>query len=346
VFFGIRASAIGDLLAMEQVAFIHFSDVHFGPVMANNQFSFIHGYDAHDLVLCTAIPQALEDVRTLLEVADDEQLNVVVSGDVTSEGSPQNFTVAHSYLRSTWRLRREPPGNLSGLNRQTDEIGIIPGNHDHWNGKRFPPPAYSKSIFPAHFRPTPWKKIWKSTAGNVELEIYGIDSNSGLQGTTNLMAKGAISSHELRALDVLLAESDQRILSQGAHRVRAIVTHHSLSYTGGVAGKEKLDDSSRDDLLEIAAKYRISSVLTGHGHDFHFQPLVGTYNGTQRVVHELRSATTLQGPALPFSRGQGFWAHRIRLVNSGMIWSSWRYAWDGSRFVPRNRSAPCVQFPV
>jgi hypothetical protein len=90
-------------------------------------------------VLCTAIPQALEDIRILFEVADDEQLYVVVSGDVTAEGSLKDFAVAHSYLRSTWRLRRDPPGNLSGLNRQTDELGVIPGNHDHWNGTRFPP---------------------------------------------------------------------------------------------------------------------------------------------------------------------------------------------------------------
>jgi hypothetical protein len=125
----------------------------------------------------------------------------------------------------------------------------------------------------------------------VELEIYGIDSNSGLRGSTNFRARGAFSPHEISALDALLADSDNRIPSQGLRRVRAIVAHHSLSHAGGVTGKEILDYSSRDDLLTMAAKYGVPCILTGHVHDFLYQPLIATYNGTPAGIARKTAST-------------------------------------------------------
>ena len=58
---------------VDQIAIIHYSDLHFGPVLANDQFGFNQGFAAHDFFLCQAMPLALEDLRNLFQLRDDEE---------------------------------------------------------------------------------------------------------------------------------------------------------------------------------------------------------------------------------------------------------------------------------
>ena len=84
----------------------------------------------------------------------------------------------------------------------------VPGNHDHWRRGRST--AYTRGLAPNWFEVTPWKHTLESRHGSIRLELFGVDSNSGLEssskpGTGNLLAGGAISDDELQALEERLA---------------------------------------------------------------------------------------------------------------------------------------------
>jgi len=324
----------------EPIVLAHISDLHFGEVLANNQFSFrskVLHYPPHDFTLCLDFPNALEYIRVnLLDLADEETINLVLSGDMTTTGIETEFAVAHAFLRSRLRIKREGLSRYAGCSITDGQMGAVPGNHDHFNGLQFMsrPRAYTASVFPDQFRPTPWVKEWRSLSGKFVLEIHGIDSNSGLPPKrTNLRAKGSFSTTELDLLEENLKKSVNRSVEPGTIRVRALVTHHSLMYAGvGAAfGSVALEDASRDRLLEIAANYKIPVIMTGHTHDSNDHPHpVTDPDGILSEVWELRSATTFQGPAQ--HNKQGFWCHLIWLSDEGPRWYGWRFHWSVNRF--------------
>ena len=327
----------------DPIVLAHISDLHFGEVLANNLFSFrskVLHYPPHDFTLVLDFPNALEYIRVnLLDLADEELINIVMSGDVTATGLPTEFAVAHALLRSRVRIKREGLSRHAGFATPDDQIGAVPGNHDHFNGLQFMsrPRAYTASIFPDHFRLTPWVKEWRCLSGKLTLELHGIDSNSGLvPRRTNFRAKGSFATTELDLLEENLKRSDSRAAEPGNVRVRALVTHHSLMYAGvGAAfGAVALDYASRNKLLEIAAKYKIKVIMTGHTHDAAFHPhQVTDPNGIMNEAWEIRSATTFQGPARP--NKQGFWCHVIWLSDEGPQWYGWRFHWAANRFEMR-----------
>src|SRR5439155_16583024 len=240
-----------------------------------------------------------------------------------------------------WRLQRQPPQAETGMAAPDNRIAAVPGNHDHWGGqKSIWPRAYSPYIFPDHFRRAPWYKLWTSSLGTLQLEIYGIDSNSGLKDQQkSLRARGGFSREQLVALENLLIKNGKEEIPQGVYRIRAIITHHSLWYTSRlqVLGLEELDDTSRDDLLALAERHHVSAVLTGHTHDS------GLIPPKAWPVWELRSAATLKGPAKSGLRARGFLAHRLSIGRDGPTWSVWRLHWNGARF-ERKADTPCEEF--
>jgi 3',5'-cyclic AMP phosphodiesterase CpdA len=331
------------------ILLIHISDLHFGPVLANNQFRFLSGWSAHDFNLCTALPLALRFIRLrYLGISPENPLNLVISGDLTLEGDSRDFVVAHSYLRSSLRIQRTFPGNLTGLDLDDDHLSAIPGNHDHWDGSKLMK-AYTKDVFPSQFRVTPWKKVHTSLDGRLKLELYGIDSNSGLAGSRySLRAKGKFSSGELTALKNELEASDAETPEPDVTRVRAFVTHHSLAHPGGMGRLRtlELDPHSRKELLELAADYRVGAVLTGHTHDFFTHPFAVTTPKTSATVTELRSAATFHGPAK--AGEQGFLCHLIAMSGGKAVWRSWRFQWNGGRYQPLDKAAgpPFAEFDL
>jgi len=325
---------------LDQIVLVHISDLHFTQTIVNNTFFFqdLAGRHAHDFNLCRAFLIALSEVRVICDLGDGEPIYVAVTGDITSAGAATEFPVVHSFIRSRWLLRREPPRQDLGLAMSNDYLAAVPGNHDHWNGAMFfNAQAYSTEILPAHFRPTPWRKKWTSPGGKLLLEIYGIDSNSGMALLPrNARARGAFSPDEVTQLEELLRTSDKESVPAGvAHRIRILLTHHSPSFTAynPPFNFMELDFASKQALLDLAATYRIITILTGHTHDFGRVPLVGPSGGPPKwTFTEFRSAATLCGPASRQS-SQGFWVHRISLSSAGPMWHPSRFGWTGDRFV-------------
>lgn len=325
---------------MDQISILHLSDLHINHVVVNNQMSWIGGWRAHDFLLCQALNSSLGDVRWLLNT-QDAPLRVVVSGDLTAAGGASEFPIAHSLIRSLLRWRRLMPSGELGLRASDDQVGVVAGNHDQWGGQKLPPTALNLGLVPVHFRRTPWMKEWRE--GALVVELFGIDSNAGLTNT-NWRARGRFSDSDLNALRVLIAESDKQVLNAKETRVRVIVTHHSPSYLAPLYSRPlhctELDAASRENLLQLCRDFNISAVLTGHTHDFLFKSLSTDAEGPM----ELRSASTLQGPARR-TPAPGFLVHRIRKQTDVTTWAAWRYGFDGSRFIRKGMS-PCTEFAV
>jgi hypothetical protein len=202
--------------------------------------------------------------------------------------------------------------------------------------------ALNPNVRGTHFRKTPWRRVW--TAAGLELELYGLDSNAGLDPRRrNAKAIGRLDlspNGEVNRLVRLLKRSDRRPLGQGTIRARALVMHHSLGFAGGITGFCVLEDASKKRVFEVCEQYRIAAVLTGHTHDFFLKPFPFPSSGD---VWELRSASTLQWPAKRQPE-PGFLAHKVWLDAGRARWQAWRYYWKGTAFVPKDRQNPCADF--
>jgi hypothetical protein len=328
------------------IVFAHISDTHFGEVLANRSAGRVVHQDPHLVALCLGLQTSLDSVRAAWGLAQGDPLPVVHSGDLTLSGSSEEFAVAQACLRSRMRIKRTLLGGFLGLGLSDDKFACVPGNHDHWQGLRgavnyaMGVPGFTPGMCPTQFRQTPWVKSWREMTDPQELtlELYGIDSSSGLDPRkASRWAKGSISSGELNRLEQLLSKS----ASKGSGSVvRAVVCHHSLSYQAGFWGGKtwqngELDGHSKAELLRLCATYRVAAILTGHTHDFQVQkfPLHNT-DGSTSEVHELRCASTLAGG--PGAGKNGFWVHRIGIDDQGQrCWRGWRHDWNGSAFQSR-----------
>jgi hypothetical protein len=326
------------------IAFAHVSDLHFGEVLANQSPGKTLHQNPHALSICLALPSALADARALVGLGHDDPVNVVASGDLTLAGGAEEFAVGHLFLRSRARISRAKIGQHFGLNIEDDRLASVPGNHDHWRGRRGKVnyakgvPAFTKHVHGTHFLATPWQKAWSCPKGSMSIELFGVDSSSGLAGQrASYRQRGSISKAEFEALETLLATAPTQ-----THPVaRAIVCHHSLHYRGGIFGTAELEPASRNELIRLAGFYGVAAILTGHTHDFVWKSHdTVDAHGTAIEVMELRAATTVTiGEPL-----NGFLLHRIEPTGAGQwTWSGWSYTWNSVRFMRRART-PCFKF--
>jgi hypothetical protein len=354
---------------MERIVLVHLSDIHMGSI--RNGFytpaALRAGWNGHDPLLLGRLQQALLDIPSELKMSKGERLHYLVSGDLTCTGLDTDFVLAQTYLLG--KLVTDNTGfTVDGLNIPADQLRTIPGNHDHWDGKHgWPQPAYDAGVFGASFVRTPWKTrpSLQSPSGALRLDLFGVDSNSGLFGwPENYTALGMFSHGELfqplRGLEALLQESeaDRKVLPKGVVLVRGIVCHHAFSNNAQqnrpkipgwrarlsrswsrvmqrFFGKnpDPLDPASVTALINLAHKYDVRAVLTGHTHYFHDErfPPRGQAGA---FVWELRSHTALQGPMRDCE--QGFYLHEISLDGSlpAPVWKYRQHEYGTNRFHP------------
>lgn len=333
------------------IVFAHLSDTHFGDVLANSQPGVTKHQDPHSVVMCLALYSALLNAQAASKLPQGSPLPIVHSGDLTLSGEGAEFAVGQAFLRSRIRIRRNRLGGFMGLTVSDDQLALVPGNHDHWIGRKGATnyakgvPAFNPALRGRQFRPTPWSKRWQDIGvQGPGMEVFGVDSASGFDSTSkSWLARGRISAHEFADLEKLL----QRSRNRGVGVVRAVICHHSLAYRAGNWGPGswqtgELEADSRDELLRLSAEYHVSAILTGHTHDFyHHEFSLLDSSGQPFSVHELRCASTL---ALA-QEHNGFWLHKIAVGAGGRrTWHAWRYEWNQTQFV--TQAAPAVSFPI
>jgi 3',5'-cyclic AMP phosphodiesterase CpdA len=324
---------------MGKIVLAHISDLHFGSRILNDRFHGIPHRIGHDKVLAFGLMNALENLP--MDCQTNEPVNVLVSGDLTRVGDESEFAVGHTLLRSTVRLTQVPPPDFLGYSIADDQFASVPGNHDQY-GAGFMA-ALNPALTGIHFEITPWHRQFTDPSGDVILDLFGIDTNSGVipapQGG-NLLAWGAISSQQLTDLEALLNDNPP----VPGRTVRALLMHHSLSYFGGGVGSliwtGAILPPSRTKLRRICADHRIAAILTGHTHTMLCKRLPArASNGAPHTFWELRSWSTLVGPR----KINGFLAHKIsNRPGGGVSWEVYAYPWGSGSF--QRRSQPVAGF--
>ena len=261
---------------MGRILLVHFSDLHMGSkLLGSHHWGWISGLSGHSFLLCQHLETAFFDrlrpdtVPTDFNLGPDEELHFALSGDLTRVGSPNDFYLAYQWLLGS-RTRRDPVNTPQplGLQIPKDNLHSVPGNHDQWNGISpgmtnflHKPDAYNANLTPTWFKPTPWHVAIPSPDGDFTLDLFGVDSNSGLDGEIgNLFAEGSISGQQFVALENLLIQSQQ---DKRQPHLRAIVCHHSFY---GRFPTLCLRDPSVKALTALAQGYDVAAILTGHLH--------------------------------------------------------------------------------
>jgi 3',5'-cyclic AMP phosphodiesterase CpdA len=319
----------------DQIVLVHLSDLHVGTSLMPppDAYELVAGYNPHDVLLLRMLDLALLDVRKRFHLAPNERLNVVISGDLTQSGTKNDYATVTALLYCHWQWRLPPNKRSLGFGWTREQLLTVPGNHDHW-GREHRAIAFRQGLSPDYFATTPWKNVLSSRGGTINLELYGVDSNSGLEDSANpakgnLFAGGKLSPEELFGLEEQLKLTDLGERT-GAFVVRALVCHHALS-PDGILNAWPLDEGSRRKLLDIAGRYRICAALTGHTHRFHVEDWSLSVGG-HGVLKELRCGTTLQ--ATGGAGLQGFWVHRIarQAGRPDCEWTAWKYQKGGTSF--------------
>lgn len=316
----------------------HVSDLHIGREFAPKRFPPRNPFaQIHDINLAVGLTRTLDLIR--MSVSGNADLRVVMSGDLTATGSVQDFATAQTFMRGRWFRDAGPPE--AGLVLDPATLAMVEGNHDQWGGVMLGnlhgvmPRAYVSLA--NQFDRSPWRKVWRSRSGRVELELFGLDSNAGRRGR-NPLARGGLADTDLDALERALK---RRAPSTGAVRVKAIVVHHSPSHRGLSLTLER---RSRERLVRLAGDHGVCAILCGHAHTALRATLRST-SGSQ--TYELRAPTTLQGPAdktIP-----GFLLHRITLDTIRQAtWTTQLYTWglNNLAFDDPSPTTPWFSCPV
>lgn len=330
---------------MDQIVVIHLSDLHMSNSLESSVLNNGSGQQGHDPQLCRLLATRNRQIASMHGVRPND-LHWIISGDLTRTGRQDEFGVVRSFLEATPTLDNFGRPQSPTLGIASDRYLDVPGNHDHWNGwdesslmsqAMNPPPAWNSSLFPTTLRSTVWDNLnapWVSSGTSFRLELFGLDSNSGLANeTANRMAMGKISDAEFASLEDSLKLSNESATADSVPRLRAIVCHHAFTKKpqNGTWKARPLANDHSERLVNLAAKYRVPVILTGHTHTEAFRPLnvraqlYGETSFRDCHVYEIRSPTTLQG--LAQSHVQGFWVHQLfrPSVDGNVIWRPYLY---------------------
>ena len=306
---------------VQEIFLVHVSDLHVGPFCGSTGATLNPFVRHHHFEMAAGLTRTVEILATSAAGRPGCTFRLVISGDLTATGSAEEFANAQTFIGSKWLTCFSRPSK-AGLSLRPQVAHAIPGNHDHWGGLSglaslggARPPGFMLPA-PPQFRATPWREAWTSPDGSLELELFGLDTNSGIT-RRNYLASGRLSGEEGDKLEAMLVGS---VPGKGVtKRVRALLIHHSPSHRGPT---NVLDPASSARLINLCRRHGVSAILCGDVH---------TYNSTALAAHptpvyELRSPTSMQGPA--DRADAGFLLHRISVTpGGGARWQTYLYQW-------------------
>jgi hypothetical protein len=221
--------------------------------------------------------------------ANQEHINLIVTGDYSVCGGIKELEIAYHYIYS--RIDLQPPRQfLAGLQMGAHGAGQViglPGNHDHWGGLNspfsplssdFPASLFKNNIplFP-YLQPGP-------QVGNRNILFIGVSSDADvIPGTPKRwLAHGDFVS-QLNAL-----AGHPQLGPNPNRELRILVIHHALHHKGKFL---RVTKASAAALKAFLTTNGIQVMLTGHTHRPHF----GTVASAVPVpTHELCCGSTTQ----------------------------------------------------
>jgi hypothetical protein len=279
--------------------FVHVSDLHIGQIdprsgdanvsvpasVVYQSFPWLDGLLGHH-------GRALRDLQEFCDhlVDQGESFELLVTGDLTRCGDPNEIATVRRFLASTVDLN-PPLGNLVGLNLKTMPPASITGNHDNWGGSNHPVgggPLAARTLVPNDM---PFVLRYALPNGR-RLLLSGIDTDAQIKpwGMKRVYAIGSFQQ-QLVALEQLLP-------SRRPGDIRVLLAHHSMART---SFRLRMDAGSRAALSAFLSNHGFSILLSGHTHHRMFSSLpVSGRNGSSHV-EELTCGSTTQHDQVPYS---------------------------------------------
>lgn len=252
--------------------------------------------------------EVLDSLRRDLRGCALDQL--LVTGDLTHIGLPQEFREARDWLQSLGDPR---------------QVAVVPGNHD----------AYVAADWDETF--ALWRDYMASDSGPAEtgsmfpsLRERGVIAFIGISTACPkppLLATGTAGADQLERLPGLLAEAARK------QQFRVIYLHHS-PVPGDERWRKRLTDAPA--LRDLIVEHGAELVLHGHGHRAGLAELQTCHGAVPVVAVPSASALGLHGrePAR---------YNRYRVAGSNGNWTlqieSRRYAGDSAKFIAADSTA-------
>ena len=321
--------------------FVHVSDLHFGELDAQTgnatldastedwiqQQPWFDGYLGHS-------GAALRHLQLFFDrIQQDEDAQLIVTGDLTTVGGAVEFDLARRYLEA--KNTFFPPLKL-GLGVTTYAQRSIPGNHDHWPGRRATGPLdlvmFGRPSKPSGYPGGCPDLTTLQLAGGGRIVFIRVDSDADVhpKGSHRLFARASFRSQLKAARRLLPAPPDPR-------EVRVLLVHHSPSCGTFHLGMSR---SMRTALEDFLAQTDTRVVLSGHVHEAQADPrlpVAGRYL-------EARCGTTTQLDVIPPGwkvrtappPSNTLLVHRLteRTPGGALDWSVKTYARGRSGFIP------------
>ncbi len=206
--------------------------------------------------------EVLDALAEDLAGANLDQL--LITGDLTHTGLPEEFRQAQQWLRQLG---------------PADRVAVTPGNHDALVKDD---PQQTFALWRDYMAPDPGRETgFPSLRQRGELAFIGLSS---ALPTPPLMASGKVDGTQLRALAELLEETRGRF--------RVVYVHHSP-----VQGVEKWRKALRnaDAVAKVLSTHGAELVLHGHGHRARLDQLPGRDGDIPVIAVPSASAMGLYG---------------------------------------------------
>ena len=282
-----------------EATFVHISDLHIGEFdqIGNaktgklearliSSFPQLDGLVGHHAKALVELTTFMEDIKPAKGI-----FKLLVTGDLSRCGSVAELDLAKQFIFGSLDLHH-PHEDMVGLNMPTDDVLIIPGNHDHWSGRRFPVGGS-----PSHFQ-TSYPNTLCSAMQSVTLpsgrviEFYGINSDAdvGVWSPDRFLAKGEFLS-ELKKL------TSQLTTGTTANPVRILLCHHSFAYNKTTMS---MNSASKAGLERLLADNGFCALLTGHTHNALLKQFTAQGTNTSGLLHEYRCGSTTQHDKAPY----------------------------------------------
>lgn len=320
---------------MRLATFVHISDLHFGHIDPTNgsltyeaiapgtwaKFKIFDGLLGHSYRALQRLEKFFSGIR------QNENARLIVSGDLTSTGSQDQFDTANDYLGS----KLSPPKGNIGLSVPDWKSWAIPGNHDHWPGSArvLGAPAALAANLPALPLLEPFS-ITLSNNKQLAIKFAKIDTDADVNPMLHnrVLGRGVFRSQ--------LTPASQQLGLPATDEIYVLLLHHSRAFQGYTL---RMETASRQALDPFLVDQDISVILTGHVHDPHVQPFSVTHHGRTIEVLEARCGTTLQRDTFPYewtnALGQrpsrplpqnSLLVHRLLEENNEVIWHAQTYS--------------------
>ena len=332
---------------MQLKTYVQISDLHFRvapQAMLHHTYisllqlcPWLDGWLGHD-------PRALAAVEKLFDrlEAGGEQPEVIVTGDLTQVGAPDQFDEAKTFLGGS---SAGSQGLQPSLNASDWRERAVPGNHDHWPGYLPVAPCSPSPALHNLFGTGMFVGPKIPLSRDVRLRLIGVNSDHDVPANTVRLFTLGRFEQALQGLPMLQHDPDE---------VRVLLIHHSPSYQGRTWLPSKdtrwleIEPASLTALETFVRTYSISVVLTGHIHTYLFVNVypAGSSLGSNVLEARCGSTTQINNPRARLRRRLGLptkipgepntaIVHRIFETDSGIEWVAQAY-WRNAQneFVP------------